>query len=73
MMQNSPIRYTWDTREFRVLQYVDIPRIRIWHRTPLVGAYPKIFECVGGKLGPNRRRGTVLEYDFSNDQLACLS
>ena len=24
MMQNSPIRYTWDTREFRVLQYIDI-------------------------------------------------
>ena len=23
MMQNSPIRYTWDTLEFRVLQYVD--------------------------------------------------
>ena len=23
MMQNSPIRYTWDTREFRVLQYVE--------------------------------------------------
>ena len=22
MMQNSPIRYTWDTREFRVLQYM---------------------------------------------------
>ena len=24
MMQNSPIRYTWDTREFRVLQYIYI-------------------------------------------------
>ena len=24
MTQNSQIRYTWDTREFRVLQYLEI-------------------------------------------------